>query len=412
MEDLQIERDCHPFSHTRFLSSCVVRSFSPEALSPLQGFLIGNCSEGNDEMKDRGYMELALTLARSARGRTWPNPMVGAVVVNEGRIVGMGAHLQAGTPHAEVHALTMAGEAACGGTLYVTLEPCSHFGRTPPCADRVIEAGIRKAVIAMLDPNPRVSGRGAAKLRDAGIEVEVGLCEAEARELNEIFIHYITKRRPFVIMKTAMTLDGKIAASNGDSRWVTGSSARLEVHRLRDRVDAILVGIGTVLADDPQLTTRLPEGGKNPLRIIVDTHLRIPDEARVLDTRAARTLIACGEGADQARIRSLRERGAEVVCLPVSDGKVCLRSLMEELGRREIASVLVEGGAAINGSLLQEGLIDQVIAFIAPKLIGGSGPTPIGGPGFPRMQDAWELERVRVAHYGEDLAVIGYPKRR
>jgi diaminohydroxyphosphoribosylaminopyrimidine deaminase/5-amino-6-(5-phosphoribosylamino)uracil reductase len=362
-------------------------------------------------LTDREYMELALTIARSTRGRTWPNPMVGAVVVNDGNIVGMGAHLRAGTPHAEVHALEMAGEAARGGTLYVTLEPCSHYGRTPPCADRVIESGVKRVVIAMLDPNPRVSGRGVERLRNAGIEIEVGLCEEEARQMNEVFVHYITTRRPFVIMKTAMTLDGKIATASGDSRWVTGDLARLEVHRLRDRVDAILVGIGTVLADDPELTTRLPEGGKNPLRVIVDTSLRIPDEARVLDTKTARTVIACGEDADDSRERMLREKGVEIIRMPVVDGKVNLKALMEELGRREIASILVEGGAEINGSLLSAGLIDQVMTFIAPKLIGGTGPTPIGGKGFSRMQDALELERVRVKRFGEDVAVIGYPRK-
>lgn len=364
-----------------------------------------------DCMTDVEYMELALTLAKSSWGRTWPNPMVGAVVVNHGRVVGMGAHLRAGTPHAEVHALQMAGELAQGGTLYVTLEPCSHFGRTPPCADRVIASGIKKVFISMLDPNPQVAGRGVKRLEQAGIQVEVGLMEREAMEMNEVFVHYITTRRPFVIMKTAMTLDGKIAASSGDSRWVTGEQARQEVHRLRDRADGILVGIGTILADNPELTCRLPEGGKNPLRIIVDTHLRIPEEARVLDTQTASTLIACGHGADPARMGRIRAKGVEVLPLPVTKGQVDLQALMEELGRREIACLLVEGGAAINGSLLLSGLIDQVVSFIAPKLIGGTGPTPVGGEGLSQMKDACQLTRLRVERFGEDLAVIGYPKK-
>lgn len=363
-------------------------------------------------MTEQEYMELALTLARAAEGRTWPNPMVGAVVVREGRIVGMGAHLQAGTPHAEVHALNMAGERAKEGTLYVTLEPCSHYGRTPPCVERVIASGIRRVVVATLDPNPQVSGRGVKRMRQAGIEVEVGLCEAQAQELNEVFFHYITKKRPFVIVKTAMTLDGKIATESGDSRWVSGPQAREYVHRLRDRVDAILVGIGTVLADDPLLTTRLPEGGKNPLRIVVDTHLRIPERARVLDVTEAATLIACGHHAPVDKMERLRSRGVEVMPLPERGGRVDLSALLKALGEKEIACLLVEGGAEINGSLLMEGLIDQVITFLAPKLIGGKGLSPYAGKGFAQMSDACELTRVRMEAFGEDWTVIGYPRKR
>ncbi|WP_028988172.1 bifunctional diaminohydroxyphosphoribosylaminopyrimidine deaminase/5-amino-6-(5-phosphoribosylamino)uracil reductase RibD [Thermicanus aegyptius] len=362
-------------------------------------------------MNDEFYMNHAFALAASTEGRTWPNPMVGAVIVKEGRIVGFGAHLKAGTPHAEVHALKMAGEEAEGGTLYVTLEPCSHYGRTPPCADQIIAAGLKRVVVATLDPNPLVSGKGVEKMRKAGIHVEVGLGEEKGKRLNEVFFHYITKRRPFTVVKMAMTLDGKIAAHTGDSRWVSGAAAREYVHRLRNQADAVMVGIGTVLADDPLLTTRLPEGGKNPLRIVVDTRLRIPLTARVLDTSAAPTLIACGEGADAAKMAQLREKGAEVLPLPEREGRVDLKELLRVLGLREIAFLLVEGGAEMNGSLLMEGLVDKVLLFLSPKLIGGKGPTPFGGKGFPRMDEALPLTEVQVEKVGEDWFIQGYLRR-
>jgi len=361
---------------------------------------------------DQEYMRLALQLAATAKGRTNPNPLVGAVIVKEGRIIGMGAHLKAGEPHAEVHAFAMAGEAAEGATLYVTLEPCSHHGRTPPCADLVIRSKVKRVVIAMEDPNPLVAGRGTARIREAGIDVEVGLLEAEARRLNERFIHNMLTKRPFVVVKTAMTLDGKIAAHTGDSRWITGSESREMVHRLRDEVDGILVGIGTVLADDPELTTRLPEGGRHPIRVILDSTLRIPDTARVLDTSVAKTWIVTGPEADATRERSLRERGVAVIRVPHKESGLDLDAVLAALHEGGITHLLVEGGAEVNGAFLEAGLINQVMAFVAPKLIGGrTAPTPYGGAGFSKMAEAVQLRDLTVERYGDDVVIIGYPER-
>lgn len=359
-------------------------------------------------MTDRDYMQLALQLAAAANGRTWPNPMVGAVVVNQGRIVGMGAHLKAGEPHAEVHALNMAGDLAKGGTLYVTLEPCSHYGRTPPCADRIISSGVSRVVMCMLDPNPAVAGRGAERIRQAGIEVEIGLLEEESRRMNEVWLTAILRKRPYVWMKAAMTMDGKIAAATGDSRWITGETARAEAHRFRNRADAVAVGIGTVLADNPRLTTRLPEGGRHPVRIILDSRLRIPETAEVLN-REAPTVIACGPEADPAKADRLRKRGAEILQVGLTNGKVDLHQLLSELYKRDITLLLVEGGSEVHGSFLDAGLIDKLTMFVAPKLIGGRGPSPVAGRGFPGMSDAIELQNIHVEMFGNDLAITGYP---
>ena len=371
-------------------------------------------SEDVNILKDSDgfFMARALELARLGLGRTSPNPVVGAVIVKDGEIVGEGYHQRAGNPHAEVHALNQAGEKARGATLYVTLEPCSHFGRTPPCADAVIRAGLSRAVVAMVDPNPLVAGNGIARLKEAGIQVKVGVLEKEARKLNEVFIKFITTGMPFVVMKTAMTLDGKIAAHTGDSRWVTGPEARGVVHQLRDRYDALLVGIGTVMADDPLLTTRLPDGnGRDPVRVVVDSRLRIPVAARVLHlSSTAPTVIACTEQADPVKRAELEKMGVEVVVAPEQGGMVDLEWLLQELARRGLTGVLVEGGSRINASLLARGLIDKVMFFIAPKLIGGeSAPGPVGGEGVARMTEAVPLERVKVKSVGVDILVTGYP---
>jgi diaminohydroxyphosphoribosylaminopyrimidine deaminase/5-amino-6-(5-phosphoribosylamino)uracil reductase len=358
-------------------------------------------------------MQFALQLASMARGKTNPNPMVGAVIVKDGRIIGFGAHLKAGEPHAEVHAFRMAGEAAEGATLYVTLEPCSHHGKTPPCADLVIRSKVKRVVVAMEDPNPLVAGRGTARIREAGIEVEVGVLEAEAKCLNERFIYNITSRLPFVVLKTAMTLDGKIATSTNDSRWITGPTAREAVHRLRDEVDGILVGIGTVLADDPELTTRLPEGGgSHPTRIILDSKLRVAEMAKVLDTSVAPTWIVTGQDIDEEKKARFLARGVNVISLPTAGSHASIRPLLETLYEKGITHLLVEGGASVNGSFLESGLVNKVISFIAPKLVGGStAPTPFGGAGIAKMADAVELTDVTWEKYGDDLCVIGYPKR-
>ncbi len=362
------------------------------------------------------YIALALELAEKGRGRTSPNPMVGAVVVKDGRIIGRGFHAKAGGPHAEVVALQEAGDEARGATVYVSLEPCSHYGRTPPCVDRIIEAGISKVVVAMLDPNPLVAGRGIEKLRAAGIETEVGVLEKRAKRLNEVFIKYITTELPFVLIKMAMTLDGKSATITGDSRWISGEGSRAYVHHLRDEFDAVMVGIGTVLKDDPRLTARLPEGGgKDPIRIIVDSRGRIPLTAKVLNLDSpAKTMIAVTKKAPQDKVEQLRGKGIEVLVLPaVRDDKVDLRELLRELGKREIASVLVEGGGNLNWSLLDAGLVDKIVFFIAPKIVGGDkAPTPVEGMGIRRMTEALLLDEVEVTICGEDIEIIGYIRSR
>jgi len=359
-------------------------------------------------------MAQALELARQVLGTTSPNPAVGAIVVRDGQVVGRGATRPPGGPHAERVALAEAGELARGATLYVTLEPCCHYGRTPPCTDAILEAGIAEVHVATLDPNPLVNGRGVQALAGRGIRVVVGEHEAEARRLNEWFFKYITAGRPFVLAKYAMTLDGKIAARTGDSRWVTGPAARAFVHRLRAQVDAVMVGVGTVLADDPALPARPEEFGgepaaRQPLRVVVDSRGRTPLEARVLDGSAP-TLIATTALADPERLAAFQARGAEVLVLPAVDGRVDLVALLGELGRRQVAWALVEGGGRLLGSLFERGLIDKVLAFIAPKLIGGGdAPGPIGGTGRPRMAEAVRLAGVEIERLGEDLLVSGYP---
>ncbi|MCS1350857.1 bifunctional diaminohydroxyphosphoribosylaminopyrimidine deaminase/5-amino-6-(5-phosphoribosylamino)uracil reductase RibD [Mechercharimyces sp. CAU 1602] len=353
------------------------------------------------------WMRLALTLAQSAEGYTSPNPMVGAVIVKEGRLVGSGAHLRAGTAHAEVHALAMAGAEAEGSTLYVTLEPCSHHGRTPPCTDAVIKAKVAKVVIAVQDNDERVSGSGIERLRQAGIEVEVGLLATESRQLNEAYFHHRRTGRPLVTLKTAMTLDGKIATSSGDSKWISNEESRAAVHLMRHRMDAIMVGIGTVLTDRPQLTARLPQGGKNPVRIIVDSKLQIPLDTPVADTSVAETWVYCTATADPRKRTQLQERGVKV--FTCGEGvQVDLPKLMEHLGEHNILSVLVEGGGTLNGSLLMEDVIDRVVTFIAPKLVGGANSlSPIGGEGISNMDDAVTISNIRVQSLADDVMISG-----
>lgn len=360
--------------------------------------------------QDARYMAMAIELAKAAEGQTSPNPLVGAVIVRDGAVIGMGAHLKAGEPHAEAHALRMAGEKAAGATLYVTLEPCSHYGKTPPCADAVIAAGIRRAVIATLDPNPLVAGRGADKLRAAGVEVVVGVREKEARRLNEVFFHYIQTNRPFVTVKTASTLDGKIASAAGHSKWITGLAARSEVHELRRKHDAILVGVGTVLADDPELTARR-EGkpfGRQPVRVILDSRLRTPLSARVAQTDAAQTWIITASSSPEEKREAFAKQGVTVITL---EGPITVESVLAALGERGITSLLVEGGAEVNGAFLQARAVQKVISYLSLKLIGGSGaPTPFGGSGFATMDEAVMLTETSIEQIDEhDLRIVGYP---
>jgi diaminohydroxyphosphoribosylaminopyrimidine deaminase/5-amino-6-(5-phosphoribosylamino)uracil reductase len=358
-------------------------------------------------------MQQALAISRYAFGRTSPNPMVGAVIVREGRIVAQGWHRQAGTPHAEIHALQQAGELASGATMYVTLEPCSHYGRTGPCAEAVIRAGIKRVVVAMTDPNPLVSGKGINRLRQAGLEVVQGVMAKEAAKLNEVFIKWIATEMPFVALKTAMSLDGKIAAYTGHSQWVTGEKARECVHRLRDEYDAILTGTGTLLSDNPRLTVRLPGGGKNPLRIVVDSTGRIPLTSNVISDGQAPTLIAVTSRAPQEKLSALRAAGVEVLVLDSKEERVDLRQLLAALAKRKISSVLVEGGATLNAALLTEGLVDKLYWFIAPKIVGGVAALgPVGGRGIEEMSQALLLEDICVEPVGDDFLFSAYVKNR
>ncbi|OYD56871.1 riboflavin biosynthesis protein RibD [Fictibacillus aquaticus] len=355
-------------------------------------------------MTDEHYMKLALELAKSAEGQTSPNPMVGAVVVKDGQIAGMGAHLRAGEHHAEVHALNMAGDKAMDSVIYVTLEPCSHYGKTPPCADRIIEAGVKKVVIAAIDQNPIVSGKGIQRLREAGLEVVTGICRQEAESMNKVFNHFQKHRKPYVTLKTAVSLDGKIAAASGESKWITSAESRDDAHRYRHSHDAILVGIGTVLADNPSLTTRLPNGGSNPIRIILDTTLQTPIEAKLVTDSEAPTWIITGSGVSMEQILPYTEKGVRVI--PLSTPSIEIESVLELLGSENITSLFVEGGSSVNGSFLQSGSIQQVIMYQAPILIGGSdAPQPFGGGGIERLKDALKLELESVERIGPDIKI-------
>ncbi len=355
------------------------------------------------------YMDTALALAEVTLGQTSPNPSVGAVVVKDGRVIGMGSHLQAGSGHAEVHALRQAGEAAAGAVMYVTLEPCSHHGRTPPCADLIIEHQLAKVYIACLDPNPEVAGRGAEKLRQAGIEVEVGLREERAIHLNRRFFKQIREKLPFVTLKAAMTLDGKTATSTGDSRWITSEEAREDVHRQRDLHDAVLVGIGTVLADDPHLTVRLPEGGKQPVRIVLDNDLRILADSNLLTSPEAPTWIICGSTADTKQSKLAKPH---VKVWQLDTEKIELISVLTLLGEQRIQSVYVEGGSTLHGSFVKAGLFDECHWYIAPLLLSGSDAFPaVGGISPERMGQAKQLDFTSVERIGSDLKIIATPKK-
>jgi diaminohydroxyphosphoribosylaminopyrimidine deaminase/5-amino-6-(5-phosphoribosylamino)uracil reductase len=352
-------------------------------------------------------MGRALRLAAAGVGRTSPNPMVGAVLVKDERVVGEGAHLRAGGPHAEVVALEAAGAAAAGATCYVTLEPCAHFGRTPPCADALVRARVARVVAACPDPYHAVAGRGLARLQAAGIAVTVGVGETEARALNRAFLCAVTEGRPHVTLKTAMTLDGKIAASDGSSRWITGEAARLEAHRLRFAADAVLVGIGTVLADDPWLTVRHPElPPKEPLRVVADSRLRLPLEAQLFrEGDPDRVVVACVAPAPVGPATALRARGARVLELPGEGGRVDLRALLEALRALDVIAVLVEGGGELAGALAEASLVDRVAFFLAPRLLGGrDAPGPLGGRGRA-LKESLALGDVTPRRLGDDLLI-------
>ncbi|WP_019420074.1 bifunctional diaminohydroxyphosphoribosylaminopyrimidine deaminase/5-amino-6-(5-phosphoribosylamino)uracil reductase RibD [Paenibacillus sp. OSY-SE] len=363
----------------------------------------------HDVINDEFYMQLALDMAERAVGQTEINPAVGCVIVREGRVVGLGAHLKRGEGHAEVHALHMAGDSALGATAYVTLEPCSHYGKTPPCSLRLVESGVCRVVVACQDPNPAVAGNGISLLRANGIEVTVGVLEERGRELIEMFAKYITTRLPYVTLKTASTLDGKIATSAGDSKWISNAEARERVHAMRHRHQAIMVGSGTVLADNPSLTTRLAVAGLHPMRLIVDSKLRLPIDAKVVTDGLAPTVIFTTSHADEVKRIALQKLGAEVIT--AGDGEhVDLRQMMTWCGQHEIGSVLLEGGGQLNGAMLEAGLIDKVILFYAPIIAGGSlAPGNFSFAGVERMQDAYRLQQVKVETLGDNICISGYP---
>lgn len=360
---------------------------------------------------DEILMRRALELASRARGQTSPNPMVGAVLVKHGKVIGEGYHHGPGLDHAEIEAIRAASGPVAGAHLYVTLEPCCHHGRTPPCVDALIEHKIAKVTIAMLDPSDKVNGEGVRRLRKAGIEVDEGLCQAEARELNEAFVTYHHLKRPFVICKWAMTLDGKIATSTGHSRWITNEASRAYVHELRGQVDAVMVGVGTVLLDNPMLNVRLPEyGGRQPRRVVVDGNLRIPSRAKLLkESSPGQCIIATTESAPAEKIKQLRSAGHIVVVRPGRRGLLDVHDFMDELHQLEVQSILCEGGASLNGSLFEAQVVDKVIAFVAPKIVGGiNAKSPIAGWGVDLISKAAHLVNPRTRTFGDDVCIEGY----
>ena len=361
--------------------------------------------------EDLKYMREALRLAGSMLGRTSPDPMVGAVVVNNGQVISTGYHAEVTTPHAEAWAIEKAGEAARGATMYVNLEPCCFFETkvNPPCTQSIITSGIKKVVAAMEDPNPSVAGRGFEELREAGIEVECGLLEGEARKLNEFFIKYITTKRPFVILKAAMSLDGKIATRTGESFWITGIEARKRAHHLRNIVDGVMVGVGTVLKDNPELTVREIEGKiKNPLKIIIDPMARTPERAKVLRIEPQNAIIIVSDRAPKKKLEKLRLKKARVIEVATRNGDFMMDRIMKELGKLKITSVLLEGGGTTNANAISSGIVDKAMFFISPKLIGGADSlTPIEGEGIENLARAVKLGDVRVERISEDILIEG-----
>lgn len=362
---------------------------------------------------DEKYMRMALILAKKGMGLTSPNPMVGAVLVKEGRIVGRGYHKGPGLLHAEAEAIQNAGPETAGATLYINLEPCCHTDkRTPPCTKEIIKSGISRVVIGMEDPNPQVNSRGIKELMDAGIEVDKGVLQRDAQKLNEAYVKFITTSKPFVILKSAASLDGKIALPSGESRWITGEAARKYAHRLRGMVDAVLVGIGTVIADDPLLNVRnISPKGKQPLRLIVDSRLRIPAHSRVLDVKSGQpTMIITTRAATEEKVGDLEKRGIKIMIADSrDDGEVSMSSTMKMLGRAGITSLLIEGGSDINSSALREGIVDKVVIIYSPRIIGGGDSVGmVGGPAPGSLEESVFLKDVRIKRLGEDILVEGY----
>jgi diaminohydroxyphosphoribosylaminopyrimidine deaminase / 5-amino-6-(5-phosphoribosylamino)uracil reductase len=359
-------------------------------------------------MDDEKWMRRVLHLAEKGRGRTSPNPMVGAVLVKRGKVVGEGYHARAGEPHAEIVAIEKAGERAKEATLYINLEPCTHYGKTPPCAPAVIESGVRKVIVGIEDPNPLVKGRGVALLKQAGLDVRVGILARECQRLNEAFCKVMVQHEPFITLKAAATLDGKLATRNGESQWITGEVSRRFVHRLRNQVDGVVVGIGTVLKDDPMLTARV-RGGRDPYRIVFDSRLRIPENARVIDLSPSKTIVATTEMASRDKIERLQNKGVRILVSDSKSGKVDLKSSLLKLAELGMMSLLLEGGSQLSGSFLDQRLIDKVLLFLSPKLIGDpEAPGIFSGLGVAHLKEAIPLRDLKVRKIGEDILVEGY----
>ncbi|KPA12748.1 5-amino-6-(5-phosphoribosylamino)uracil reductase [Candidatus Magnetomorum sp. HK-1] len=360
-------------------------------------------------MNHDAFMKRALELAEKGIGYTSPNPMVGALVVKNGKIIGEGYHMAYGGPHAEVNALIDAGEAAKGATIYVTLEPCNHTGKTPPCTHKILESGIHTVVMAMKDPNPGVKGGGANYLREKGLTVIEGVCEDEARQLNPAFIKYTKTGYPLVTMKYAATMDGRIATQNGDSRWISNEKSRHYVHQMRHENHAILVGIGTVQKDDPSLTTRLPEdSGVDPIRFIVDSHLDIDINAKVLHLNSSQeTILVCSKDASVKRKNIFQNAGISILEISTINQRINLNELMKAIGQMNITSILIEGGSRIHASAVQSGIVDRICCFIAPKILGGDGIPVCKGPSSLLMKDAFPVKNIQINQFDDDIMIQG-----
>lgn len=367
-----------------------------------------NRKNGDFLSYDEKYMRLAMQLAGNAIGRTSPNPLVGAVIVKDNRVVGCGWHRKAGTPHAEVHALNQAGELAQGADVYVTLEPCAHYGKTPPCSKALVEAKVKNVYGGLLDVNPKVAGKGFKILEDAGIHVEYGFLQDELRKQNEVFFKWIEHKKPFIVLKAAMTLDGKIATATGQSKWITNETSRAYGYKLRDIYDGIMVGINTVIEDNPMLTARV-DGGKNPIRIVVDSSLKIDINANVVQDKSAKTIVATTDKADKDKILKLQAQDVDVIVVDKDENdKVDIEKLLDILGQQNICSILVEGGATLSGSFVAKKLVDKVYFFIAPKIVGGKEvKTPVAGTGILNLQEALALKDIQIEKLEEDILIIG-----
>lgn len=358
-------------------------------------------------MSDEKYMNLAYTLATKGIGFVNPNPLVGAVIVKDGKIIGQGWHEKYGGWHAERNALSNCSESPKGATMYVTLEPCCHYGKTPPCTQAILQSGIKKVVIGSLDPNTLVSGKGAASLREAGVDVVIGVLQDKCIELNKFFFHYMKTKTPYVLLKYAMTMDGKIATTSGESKWITGEKAREHVHKSRNQYASIMVGIGTVIADNPSLTCRT-HGGRNPIRIICDTYLSTPLESTIVTTaKEVRTIIATASD-DPDKHKPYLSNGCEILVIRLKDKHIDLNHLMQELGAKGIDSILLEGGSSLHFSALQSRIVSKVQAYIAPKLFGGDqSKTPVGGAGIQAVNECFRIKNQTITWFDGDILMEG-----